>query len=188
MGGKAIIFSAPSGSGKTTIVSNLIEQLPTLKFSVSATTRIKRPNEVDAKDYYFLSVEQFKEKVSKEEFLEWEEVYENIYYGTLKEEVERIWSEDNTVIFDVDVQGGVKLKEKLGQQALSIFVRVPNLEVLEERLKSRSTENEDSLEMRIQKASKEMLEERKFDCVVINEVLENAVSDAFQLVRDFIEK
>ena len=185
MGGKAIIVSAPSGSGKTTIVRSLIEQIPTLQFSISATTRSRRPNEIDTQDYYFLTSDSFRKKISDKQFLEWEEVYEGTFYGTLTSEVERIWSNGNDVIFDVDVKGGLRLKNKLGSKALSLFIRVPSLQVLEDRLRSRSTEDKSQLEMRIKKASMELMEEPNFDEVIVNEDLDTAIRKATKLVSEF---
>lgn len=185
MGGKAIIFSAPSGSGKTTIVRKLIERFPSLIFSISATTRQKRSNEIESKDYYFLDQEDFKNRISNDHFLEWEEVYEGTYYGTLREEVERIWSEGNDVIFDVDVKGGLRLKKNLGEKAISIFIRVPSLQVLEERLKSRKTEDQTAIDARLSKAAVELMEEPNFDKVIVNEDLEGAIEEAAQIVYHF---
>lgn len=187
MEGKAIIFSAPSGSGKTTIVHHLLQEIPTLSFSISATTRKKRPNEINGKDYYFLSTGEFRNKILHGELLEWEEVYTDTFYGTLKEEVERIWSDGMPVIFDVDVKGGINLKKALGAKALSIFVKVPNIKILGERLRSRSTEDEKSLKLRIDKATEEMKEETNFDKIVVNDDLDAAVRKAKELVVNFIK-
>jgi len=185
MGGKAIIFSAPSGSGKTTIVRKLIEKFPSLVFSISATTRQKRSNEIESKDYYFLDQEDFKQRISNDHFLEWEEVYKGTYYGTLRQEVERIWSEGYDVIFDVDVKGGLRLKENLGEKAISIFIRVPSLQVLEERLRSRKTEDQTALNARLDKAAMELQEEPNFDKVIVNENLEEAIEKAEEIVYHF---
>ncbi len=186
MEGKAIIFSAPSGAGKTTIVHSLLDRIPSLRFSISATTRPKRPTEIDGRDYHFLSLQDFQSKKASHELLEWEEVYEDTFYGTLKSEVERIWNEGNHVIFDVDVKGGKRLKNILGSQALSIFVKVKGKEVLRERLKMRNTESEEVLNMRINKAAQEMEEEIHFDKVVLNENLDDAINEAETFVKKFI--
>ncbi len=188
MKGKAIIFSAPSGSGKTTIVRTLLTEIPSLSFSISATTRPKRPTEVDGRDYYFLSVSDFRNKILQDDLLEWEEVYAETFYGTLKSEVERIWNEGKHVIFDVDVKGGMNLKKSLGDQALSIFVKVSTVETLRERLVKRSTEDAETLEMRIKKAAAEMKEEVNFDQVILNEDLDVAIASAKQIVESFISK
>ena len=151
--GKAIIFSAPSGSGKTSLVKHLMQQVPNLGFSISACTRDKRGrHEVHGRDYYFLSIDEFKNKIDQDQFVEWEEVYAGNFYGTLKEEVYRIWKEGKAVIFDVDVKGGLALKKYFGDQALAIFVKVPSLDVLESRLNDRGTESEESLSRRIYNA------------------------------------
>src|SRR5690554_3436052 len=155
--GKAVIFSAPSGSGKTTIVKHLLKTNPQLGFSISACTRDKRGREEEnGKDYYFLTPEEFKEKIDQDAFVEWEEVYEGNFYGTLKEEIQRIWDQDKTVIFDVDVKGGLHLKEYFGDNALAIFVKVPSIDELKNRLKDRATESEESLSRRLYKAKFEM--------------------------------
>lgn len=185
--GKAIIFSAPSGSGKTTIVKHLLSQFPELAFSISASTRDKRGRtETDGKDYYFLTPEQFKEKIDKDEFVEWEEVYEGNFYGTLKSEVERIWANDQHVIFDVDVKGGLNLKQYFGEQALAIFVKVPDMSVLAERLKDRGTEDEKSLSRRLFKANFEMSFENKFDLTIVNEHLDVSFEESERLVKEFL--
>lgn len=186
MNGKAIIFSAPSGAGKTSIVHGLLNRMDTLRFSVSATTRAKREKEIDGKDYYFFPLETFKAKVANEELLEWEEVYEGVFYGTLKAEVARIWSDGNHVLFDVDVQGGKKLKKILGDDACSIFVRVEGEHVLRERLLARQTENEETLEMRVKKSAEEMKEEIHFDKVILNKDLSTAIAEAETIVKTFI--
>lgn len=186
--GKALIFSAPSGSGKTTIVKHLLKNNLALNFSISACTRPKREAEVDGKDYYFLSLEDFQKKISDNQFVEWEEVYSDSYYGTLKSEVERIWAEGNTVVFDVDVKGAVKLKDYFGDQALAVFIRVPSLEVLKERLAARGTETETSLKARIEKATYELTFEDKFDITIINDKLEEAYAEASQKVDYFLNK
>lgn len=186
MEGKAIIFSAPSGAGKTTIVHSLLDRIPSLRFSISATTRAKRPTEIDGRDYYFLSLKDFKSKKESGDLLEWEEVYSDTFYGTLKSEVERIWSDGNHVIFDVDVKGGKRLNEIFGDKAISIFVKVKGEEVLRERLQMRNTESEEVLAMRVSKAAEEMKEEVYFDRVVLNENLDDAISEAESIVKSFI--
>lgn len=185
--GKAIIFSAPSGSGKTTIVKHLLATNPKLGFSISACTRDKRGrNEENGKDYYFLTPEDFKRKIDNDEFIEWEEVYAGNFYGTLKSEVERIWQEGRHVIFDVDVKGGLHLKEYFGDKALAVFVKVPSIDELKERLMDRQTETENSLSQRIFKAKFEMTFEDKFDVTLINEDLEESLRKAEELVNNFI--
>jgi len=186
MPGKALIFSAPSGSGKTTIVKHLLANNPTLGFSISASTRDKRGRtETNGKDYYFLSPDEFKKKIDNEEFIEWEEVYAGNFYGTLKSEIERIWKEGRDVVFDVDVQGGIKLKKYFGERALSIFVKVPSIEVLKGRLESRGTESAESLSRRIFKAEFEMKFADQFDIVLLNEDLDTACKQAQKLYNDF---
>lgn len=187
--GKAIIFSAPSGAGKTTIVQHLLEKHPELGFSISACTRDKRGRtEVDGIDYYFLTAEEFKKRIDQDAFVEWEEVYEGNFYGTLKEEVQRIWNQGKAVIFDVDVKGGLKLKEYFGENALAIFVKVPSIEVLQERLKSRNSESSSSLSQRLYKAKFEMTFEKEFDVTLVNEDLKTSLKKAEVLVANFIEK
>lgn len=186
MAGKALIFSAPSGSGKTTIVKHLLLNNPDLGFSISASTRDKRGRtEEHGKDYYFLTPEDFKRKIDNNEFIEWEEVYAGNFYGTLKEEIERIWSEGRNVIFDVDVKGGINLKKYFGDKALAVFVKVPSIEVLKERLKERGTETEESLSRRIFKAKFEMTFQDKFDVVLVNEDLDKSLREAQRLYDDF---
>ena len=185
--GKAIIFSAPSGAGKTTIVRYLLEKKLPLLFSISACSRKRRPNEIDGKDYYFLSVNDFKAKVANNAFVEWEEVYENHLYGTLKSEIDRIWSNHQHVVFDVDVVGGLNLKKHFGDRALSIFIEPPSLDVLFKRLENRATETEKSLNKRIAKATHEMKFSSSFDLIIINDRLEKAKKDAFEKVSKFLE-
>lgn len=187
MPGKALIFSAPSGSGKTTIVKHLLANNPTLGFSISASTRDKRGRtEENGKDYYFLSPDEFKQKIDEDEFIEWEEVYAGNFYGTLKSEIERIWKEGRDVVFDVDVQGGIKLKKYFKENALSIFVKVPSIEDLKSRLKTRGTESAESLSRRIFKAEFEMKFADQFDVILLNEDLNKATAKAQKLYTDFI--
>ncbi len=189
MAGKALIFSAPSGSGKTTIVQYLLKNNPELGFSISASTRDRRGRqEVDGKDYHFLTPEEFKNKIDHNEFIEWEEVYAGNFYGTLKSEIERIWAEGKNVIFDVDVKGGINLKKYFGEKALAIFVKVPSIEVLAERLKDRDTETEESLSRRLFKAKFEMTFQDKFDLVLVNEDLQASLVEAQRLYDEFKSK
>lgn len=184
--GKLIIFSAPSGAGKTTIVRHLMQKDLNLHFSVSATSRQPRHNEEDGKDYYFISENSFKERIANNEFLEWEEVYKGTFYGTLKNEVEKIRLNGNHVIFDVDVIGGLNIKKYYGSEALAIFVKPPSVEELKKRLMSRSTETEEIITMRIAKAEKEMSYADQFDLIIINENLEDAFIEAENVVQKFI--
>ena len=186
--GKLIIFSAPSGAGKTTIVQHILKKFPNIQFSVSATTRNLRGDEVNGKDYYFISVESFLHKVAKHEFIEFEEVYSGTYYGTLKTEIDRIWAEGKHVIFDLDVEGGLRLKKKFEEKALAIFVQAPSLDVLVERLRGRGTDSEEKLKERIAKASKEMSYADKFDIVLPNNDLSVACAEAEKLIEEFLKK
>lgn len=189
MPGKALIFSAPSGSGKTTIVKYLLQNNPDLGFSISASTRDKRGRiEQNGKDYYFLTPVEFKKKIDQDEFIEWEEVYEGNFYGTLKSEINRIWGEGKNVIFDVDVKGGINLKKYFGEKALAVFVKVPTLDLLKERLKSRETESTESLSRRLFKAQFEMTFQDRFDVVLINEDLQRSQQDAQRLYDEFKKK
>ena len=183
---KVIIFSAPSGSGKTTLVKHSLEQFPQLEFSVSCTTRNPRGTEQDGVDYYFLSPDTFRQKISEDAFVEYEEVYEDKYYGTLKSEVERIWKKGNVVVFDVDVVGGVNLKKYFGDQALSIFIKPPSVEELERRLINRNTDDATTIQTRIAKAEEELSYENQFDKVLINDQLDIAKQDIETLVESFI--
>ncbi len=185
--GKAIIFSAPSGSGKTTLVRHLLKHNPRLAFSISACTRDKRGRkEEDGKDYYFLTPEEFKQKIDNDEFVEWEEVYPGNFYGTLKAEVERIWQQGKAVVFDVDVKGGVNLKKYFRDQALAVFVRVPSFEVLQERLRQRGSETEESLSQRLYKARFELGFEDQFDVTIVNDDLATSLTQAETLVDNFL--
>jgi guanylate kinase len=186
MAGKALIFSAPSGSGKTTIVRHLLANNSDLGFSISASTRDKRGRtESHGKDYYFLTPDEFKKKIDEDAFIEWEEVYEGNFYGTLKSEIERIWNEGKNVIFDVDVQGGLNLKKYFGDRALGVFVKVPSVEVLTERLRDRGTESDESLSRRLFKANFEMSFANKFDVVLVNEELQRSLNEAQSLYDKF---
>jgi len=188
MTGKLLIFSAPSGAGKTTIVKYLCEHIPDIQFSVSATTREKRPNETEGKDYYFLSKEEFLHRVAKKQFVEFEEVYNGTYYGTLRSEIDRIWETGKQVIFDLDVQGGLRLKKKFGESALAIFVKPPSIEVLVDRLTSRATESSQKISERILKAGQELQFEKDFDKVLLNDNLEWACETAKSWVLEFLSK
>lgn len=185
---KVIIFCAPSGSGKTTIVKHLLKTDSRLAFSVSACTRKQRPCELHGKDYYFLSQEEFKQHIANGDFLEYEEVYGGNFYGTLKQEIERIWAMGKVVIFDVDVVGGLNLKNYFGDKALGVFVKPPSVESLEIRLRFRSTETEETLKMRINKAVQELAYETKFEQVILNDHLEAALDQAEELVNRFLSK
>jgi len=185
---KAIIVAAPSGSGKTTIVKHLLKRIPQLKFSISATSRSKRARETDKLDYYFLTKDEMTDRIRKGDFVEWEEVYAGSFYGTLKSEVERIWSDGDTIIFDVDVKGAVSLKEYFKNQGLSIFIRVKDIVDLEKRLRKRGTEDNESLKKRIEKVESEMVYQSKFDVVVTNYILEIAKQETEQIVRNFIKQ
>lgn len=184
--GKLIIFSAPSASGKTTLVHHLLESDLGLQFSVSAASREKRENEIHTKDYYFLSAAEFRQKIKNEEFLEWEEVYKDHFYGTLKSEIERIWSEGHHVIFDVDVVGGLNIKKYYDDQALAVFVMPPSIEELEKRLRGRSTDSEEKIKLRIEKAEHELSFAKDFDVILINDDLDNAKIEAVEIVNGFI--
>lgn len=188
-GGKLIVFSAPSGSGKTTIVRHLlgIESL-NLAFSISATSRERRGNEIDGKDYYFLSSKEFKQKIKNGEFLEWEEVYRDNFYGTLKSEIDRIWALGKHVIFDIDVSGGLRIKRKFPEKTLAVFVKPPSIDELKIRLKKRQTESNDKINMRIAKASAELATAPLFDVVVENGNLNTALTEAETLVSNFLNK
>jgi guanylate kinase len=187
--GKLIVFSAPSGSGKTTIVHHLLEQKElNLGFSVSATSRPKRAQEEHGRDYYFLSKEAFEKHIKNNDFLEWEEVYKDNYYGTLQAEVERIWKEGKAVIFDIDVVGGLRIKKKYPENTLAIFVQPPSLEVMEQRLRNRKTESEEKILERLNKAEKELKFATDFDVILINDDLETAKKGAIRLVETFLKK
>ncbi|WGK65945.1 guanylate kinase [Croceiramulus getboli] len=188
-GGKLIVFSAPSGSGKTTIVRHLLskEEL-NLAFSISATSRAPRGTEKDGVDYYFLSLEEFKSRIKSDSFLEWEEVYRDNFYGTLKSEVERIWAEGKNVIFDIDVVGGLDIKQIYPERTLAVFVKPPSIEELKIRLKKRKTESEDKINMRVAKASIELATAPQFDHIIVNEDLPTALNEAYTLVKEYVDR
>lgn len=183
---KAIIFCAPSGSGKTTIVKHLLSIDNRLAFSVSACTRAQRANEEHGRDYYFLSQEEFRQRIANNEFLEYEEVYGGNFYGTLKSEIDRIWAMGKTVIFDVDVEGGLSIKKYFGDKALAVFVKPPGVEELEKRLRVRSTETEETIRMRVEKAVHELHYEDRFEKVLVNEHLEKALLEAENMIDTFL--
>ena len=183
---KVIIFSAPSGAGKTTLVRHLLDQNLDLAFSISACSRAPRRGEKNGKDYHFLSISEFKEKINSNQFIEWEEVYKDMFYGTLKSEVEKIWQDQKCVIFDVDVIGGIKLKEIFGNNALSIFVAPPSIEVLQQRLNKRGTESQTQVKKRLAKAEQELKEKDKFDLLILNDSLEKAVKEMVEGVTKFL--
>ena len=187
--GKLIVFSAPSGSGKTTIVRHLLNQKKfQLEFSISATSREARANEKDREDYYFISAKEFKNKIKLDEFLEWEEVYIDNFYGTLKTEVERIWAKGKHVIFDIDVAGGLRIKKKFPERTLAVFVKPPDINELIIRLKQRGEESSEKIAMRVAKAPTEMATAPQFDTIILNDDLTTALNDAENLVNDFLNK
>ncbi len=188
MQGKLIIFSAPSGAGKTTIVHHLLKVFPELEFSVTACSRSIRKGEVNGVDYYYLSIEEFKQKIDNNEFVEWEEVYTDNFYGTLKTEIERIWKKGKHIIFDMDVVGGLHLKKVFGDLAMAIFVMPPSIQHLEMRLKSRETETPESIARRIGKAANELQTAELFDKIILNDKLENAFAEAEKTVSDFLSE
>lgn len=183
---KALIFSAPSGAGKSTVVNHLMETFPRLDFSITATTRPRSGNEENGKEYYFISREEFLDLIEKDAFVEWEEVYKDRYYGTLKLELERIWNGNKVAVFDVDVKGGINLKKKFGRSALSVFIAPPSLEVLRERLTRRGTDSAGAIEERLAKASLEMQDAPHFDVVLVNDRLEDTLDKATEIVAAFI--
>lgn len=186
--GKVIIFSAPSGAGKSTIVNYLLGRNRELEFSISATCRAPRGKEIHGKEYYFFTADEFQKRIDNKEFLEWEEVYPGCFYGTLCSEIERIWAEGHTVLFDVDVVGGVNIKKKFGDEALSIFIQAPSIEVLRQRLTGRGTDAPDKIAQRIAKAEYEMTFADKFDTIVVNDNLEKACREAEEKVRKFLKQ
>ncbi|MBQ9418152.1 MAG: guanylate kinase [Bacteroidales bacterium] len=186
--GKAILFSAPSGCGKTTIISQLMRYFDCFGFSISATSRAPRGDERDGKDYYFLSPDEFRRRAARGDFLEWEEVYAGTCYGTLKSEVDRIWAEGKVIVFDVDVNGGCNIKRFFGADALSIFVKPPSLEVLEERLRGRGTDSEEAIGRRLARSAEELLRAPEFDVTIVNDVLSRAVAEARTVIGAFLER
>ena len=184
---RVVIFSAPSGSGKSTIVNYLLAKDLGLEFSVSATCRAPRGEERHGKEYYFFTADEFKQRIEKDDFLEWEEVYPGCFYGTLKSELERIWKAGHDVVFDVDVVGGVNIKKIFGEQALSIFVKAPSVEALRQRLIGRGTDSMEKIEQRVAKAEYELTFADKFDVVIVNDNLETALAEAEKAVRDFLK-
>ena len=183
---KLIVISAPSGGGKTSIVHQLLKDIPELSFSISASSRERRENEVHGKDYYFLGVEGFQQKIKEDAFLEWEQVYENQYYGTLKSEIERIWSEGKTVIFDVDVVGGLNIKKQYSKECLSIFIMPPSLEILAERLIGRGSESDQSAKKRLDKAAQEISKNKQFDTIILNDDFKTACEQTKEIITNFI--
>jgi guanylate kinase len=188
MEGKCIIISAPSGAGKTTIVQALLQDMKQLAFSISACSREPRGNEQNGIDYYFLGREGFEQQIAENAFLEWEEVYDGMFYGTLKSELTRIWSEGKTVIFDVDVVGGIHLKQIMGEKALSIFIQPPSMEELSRRLTSRNTDSIDKINMRLAKAQQEIEQAKDFDVIVVNDQLDLAIQTVHYAISSFIER
>ena len=182
---KAVIISAPSGSGKTSIVKYLLENKSDLEFSISCTTRKKRKKEIKKKDYYFVSVNDFKNKIQNKDFVEWEEVYENVFYGTLKDEIKRIWKLNKIIIFDIDVKGGINIKKYLKEKALAIFIKCPSIEENKKRLQLRGTESENEIEMRVKKIKEENKKEKEFDLSVINKEFEKACSETLEKIQIF---
>lgn len=186
MEGKLVIISAPSGAGKTTIVKHLIERGLNLAFSISATTRSPRGKEKNGVDYFFLSVTEFRNRIEKDEFVEWEEVYKDLLYGTLRSEIERIWANGNHVIFDVDVMGGLNLKKIYGEKAIAIFIMPPSVKELEKRLKGRGTDSPEKIKMRLDKAHEELKLADQFDNIVINDSLDKAKEEAVRIITGFM--
>lgn len=188
MTGKLIIFSAPSGSGKTTIVKDVLKKIPDLEFSISACSRKPRQNEENGRDYYFLTEEEFRKGIENNDFVEWEEVYLGQLYGTLKSELERIWNKGNHVVFDVDVVGGLNIKKMFPENSLSVFIKAPSIEILRQRLIKRGTENPEQVEKRVNKASYEMSFAPMFDLIIINDILETAIQETIDKIEEFLKK
>lgn len=186
MEGKLVIISAPSGAGKTTIVNHLLRKGLGLEFSVSATSRAPRGKEMDGKEYYFISIEDFKKKIKNDEFIEWQEVYKDQFYGTLKSEIVRIWADKKNVVFDVDAKGGINLKNIFGKKAISIFIMPPSVKELEKRLLSRATDDRSRIKIRIDKAIEEMKLADQFDHIIINDNLEQAQNEVYEMVKSFL--
>ena len=185
--GKLFVFSAPSGSGKTTLVHHLLSQNLPLGFSISATSRAPRGQEIDGKDYYFLSEEDFRKKINEDAFVEYEEVYAGAFYGTLRSEIERLWAEGKHVLFDIDVVGGLNVKAQFPEETLSIFVQPPSLEELENRLRSRGTETEDKIQQRLDKSAKELVYAQDFDTILVNDNLNIAKQEVLRVVKQFLQ-
>ena len=184
---KLIVFSAPSGSGKTTLVRHLLgEKELNLDFSISVTSRDKRGNEIDGRDYHFISLNEFKEHIKRGNFVEWEEVYKDNFYGTLRSEIERIWLDNKHVIFDIDVVGGLNVKEQFPNETLAVFVQPPSIEIMESRLRNRGTDSEEKILERVEKAKRELEFSKEFDVVLVNDDLEDAKKKAYKLVKNFI--
>lgn len=189
MDGKVVIFSAPSGAGKSTIVNHLLKKFPELEFSISATSRAPRGNEQDGREYYFFSAERFRLLIAEDKFVEHEEVYPGSFYGTLKSEVERIWAKGHVIVFDIDVKGGVNVKRIFGDKAFSVFIQAPSVDVLRQRLIGRGTDSAEAIEKRVAKAASEMeFAAGKFDYVLVNDDLETALAEAEKIIGKFIEK
>ncbi|MBK8502346.1 MAG: guanylate kinase [Saprospiraceae bacterium] len=186
-GGKVIIFTAPSGAGKTTVVKHLLKHFDFLSFSISATTRSRRPHEINGLDYYFMDVIEFQNNIDAGSFLEWEEVYPGKFYGTLFSEVSRIWADDKHILFDVDVQGATSIKNYYTENALAVFIKPPSLQILIERLKTRGTESTESLGQRIERIKNELTYENRFDKILVNDILEVTLKEAEMIVEDFIK-
>ncbi|MDE6482599.1 MAG: guanylate kinase [Rikenellaceae bacterium] len=183
---KVLIFSAPSGAGKSTIVNHLLKVFPSLEFSVSATSRAPRGEERDGREYYFLSAGEFASRVASGDFIEWEEVYSGSCYGTLKSELDRIWAEGHVVVFDIDVRGGLNVKRLLGSQALSVFIMPPSVEELRRRLYGRGTDTPEAIERRVAKAESEMAQADSYDRIIVNDSLDAALAEAEAVVREFL--
>lgn len=186
MTGKLIVVSAPSGSGKTSIVKQLLETDLNVEFSVSACSRAPRTGEVHGKDYYFLSVEDFRNKINHDEFIEWEEVYPGNFYGTLKSETDRIWAKGNHVIFDVDVVGGLNIKKQFSDRCLALFIQAPGIQELEKRLRLRATDNEETIKRRVAKASQELTYASRFDKIIVNRDLDHAAKETYETIKNFL--